>query len=179
MKRKIQETIEIPEGVSCKVENNYFECSKSGITLNQKFTNPKVDLVVSEKGITLSVEKANKTDKKVLNSYYAIILNLLNGLDKKYVYKLQAVNVHFPMTLKSDGKTLTISNFLGEKVPRTAKIVPNVDVDVKGQEITISSHYKDAAGQTATNFEKATKIKSRDRRIFQDGIYITSKPGEE
>jgi large subunit ribosomal protein L6 len=80
------------------------------------------------------------------------------------------------MTLKVEGSKLAINNFLGEKKPRFAEILPNVNVDIKGQNITVSSPDKEAAGQTAANFEKATKVKNRDRRIFQDGIYIVEKP---
>ena len=104
---------------------------------------------------------------------------MFKGLDEKFVYKLQSCNVHFPMTLKVEKNKLIISNFLGEKTPRHAEILSGVDVEIKGQNITISSHDKESAGHTAANFEKATKIKNRDRRIFQDGIFIVEKPGRD
>jgi large subunit ribosomal protein L6 len=81
------------------------------------------------------------------------------------------------MTLKLEKNKLLINNFLGEKNPRVANILSGVDVDIKGQNITISSHDKTSAGQTAANIEKATKIRLRDRRIFQDGIYLIERAG--
>jgi len=81
--------------------------------------------------------------------------------------------------MKIDSGRLLINNFLGEKNPRVAVILPNVDVQLKGAKITVTSADKDAAGQTAANIEKATKIRNRDRRIFQDGIYIVERPGRK
>ena len=129
--------------------------------------------------IALECKKGNKNHYKKIKSNVTHIKNLFLGLQEKFVYHLEAVNVHFPMTIKVEGNKVTIGNFLGEKVPRHATILPNVDVEIKGQKITVSSHNRDAAGQTAANLEKAARLKGRDRRIFQDGIFITEKPGRK
>jgi len=92
---------------------------------------------------------------------------------------MEICNIHFPMNVKVEGNRMIIKTFLGEQVDRTAKILPNVNVDIKGNKITITSHDKEAAGQTAANIETATKVKGRDRRIFQDGIFLTERNGEK
>ena len=100
-------------------------------------------------------------------------------MNEKYIYKIEACNVHFPMSLKIEGNKLLINNFLGEKVARVAKILAGVDAQLKGTSITLTSHNKEAAGQTASNMEKATMVRNRDRRVFQDGLFITEKPGDK
>lgn len=45
--------------------------------------------------------------------------------------------------------------------------------------IKIESFNKEAAGQTAANIEKTTMVRAKDRRVFQDGIFITEKYGKE
>ena len=67
--------------------------------------------------------------------------------------------------------------FIGWKLDRIANIVPNATVKIEGNEVEVRSFDVEAAGQTAINIESATRIRNRDRRTFQDGIFITEKPG--
>ena len=179
MKQVFAEKVEIPEGVVCTFEGNALKCKKGPKEVSKKMDATGVDVKVDGNVITFSAKAGNKNQFKTINSFAICTKNMFNGLDKEYVYNLEACNVHFPMSLKIEGSRLKIDNFLGEKVPRYSDILPNVKVDIKGVIITISSFDKEAAGQTAANMEKATKITKRDRRVFQDGIFITEKPSRE
>ncbi|MBS3088302.1 50S ribosomal protein L6 [Candidatus Pacearchaeota archaeon] len=177
MKSHLSQSIEIPEGVTCTFENDFVKCKKGSIELTRHMHVPTIDVKMKDNKITLECKKGNKIEYKKIMTFQAHIKNLFKGLSEKFVYKLESANVHFPMSLKVEKEILIINNFLGEKVPRKAKILPNVQVKVAGNQITVESHDKAAAGQTAANFEQATKVTGRDRRIFQDGIYLTEKPG--
>jgi large subunit ribosomal protein L6 len=179
MKSKIAEKTEIPSGISCVYQNNIFTCTKSGVSLSRRIEIPRAKLSIKGNEIFFDSEKGNKNQFKMIKSNIAHIKNLFQGLNEKFVYSLEACNVHFPMTLKIEPGKLIINNFLGEKVPRKAVILPEVNVDIKGVKITVTSHNREHAGQTAANIEKATKIRNRDRRVFQDGIYITERPGRQ
>ena len=37
---------------------------------------------------------------------------------------------------------------------------------------------KEKAGMMASRIEQAARVTNRDRRVFQDGVYITEKAGE-
>ncbi len=176
MRKELIESIIIPEGISCTVDGTSVVCKKSGVELSRTFDIPGITLELKANNLSVKAKKGNKNDWKKIKSTIAHIQNILTGVDKKFTYTLEACNVHFPMTLKTEKGKLIVNNFLGEKIPRVAKILPNVDMDVKGVKITLSSHNREAAGQTAANIERATRIRYRDRRIFQDGIFITSKP---
>jgi large subunit ribosomal protein L6 len=51
----------------------------------------------------------------------------------------------------------------------------NVKIEIKGEFLTITSIDKEKVGQTAANIERATKVKNKDIRVFQDGIYIVKR----
>lgn len=176
MKHQIIQKIEIPQGVSCEYSNFILKCKKDSQELTRKIKLPEVEIKIENNNIIFKCDKGTKKHHKTIYSYIAHIKNLFQGLEKKFIYKLEACNVHFPMSIKVEGNEVIITNFFGEKTQRRAKILPNVQVEIKGHQITLSSSDIEAAGQTAANLEKATKIKKRDKRIFQDGIYIVEKP---
>ncbi len=104
---------------------------------------------------------------------------MFKGIQEKFDYKLKIASSHFPISVELKENKATIKNFLGEKIPREVKILKDVEVKIDKDIITIKSIKKELAGQTASNFEKATRIKMKDRRVFQDGIFITNKSGKK
>ncbi len=177
MKQKLEEKISIPEGISCTLENGVLVCSKGSSQGQRKISLPETQTKILGNEIILTCKKGNKNHYKKIKSQIAHIKNLFCGLESNFVYELEIVHVHFPPTLKVDGNKLIINNFFGEKNTRHAEILPGVKVDIKASKITLSSSDREAAGKTAANFERATSVRRRDKRIFQDGIYIVSKPG--
>jgi large subunit ribosomal protein L6 len=64
-----------------------------------------------------------------------------------------------------------VKNFLGERKARMTSLVGDTKVEVKGQDVAVSGPSKEDVGQTAANLKRVMKIKDKDGRIFQDGIY--------
>ncbi len=104
---------------------------------------------------------------------------MIIGTNEGFFYKLKVLHAHFPMqvALTKEGNALSISNFLGERKPRVARVMEGVNVEIKGKgaEIVITGIDKEAVGQTTANIEQTTKIKGYDPRVFQDGIYLVEK----
>jgi large subunit ribosomal protein L6 len=167
MRKDLERVIEIPEGMSVVVNGKQVKVTKDGNNLEKEFRFPKINLSVEGNLFKVGAKNASKRESKMIGTISA------------FFYDIEICNVHFPMTVKVEGDKVTIKNFLGEKIDREAKIFPNVNVNVKGNQVEIKSFDLEAAGHTATSIEKATRVKGRDKRIFQDGIFITKKPGRE
>lgn len=171
-RKKIENIIEVPEGIKAEITGSTIKLSKDSEELKRKLD---YDVEKKDNKIIIRCDRPTKKDKKLINSTTAHIKNMISGLQEKYVYKLQICSVHFPMSVAVQGKEIVIKNFLGETKDRKAKILDNVEVKIDREIISIESSDKEKAGQTAANIETATKVKKKDRRIFQDGIYITEK----
>lgn len=179
MKEKIEEIVEIPSGIEVELKSSEIIVSKGSKKSKKSFNLQNLEMKKEGNKITISAKKATKREKTMINTIKAHIKNMMNGLNEDYVYKLEVVYLHFPITLEMDKSKniLLIKNFLGEKRPRICKIVPGAEVELGKNLIVITSHDKEIAGQTMANIEKATKIRNRDRRKFQDGIFMTERAG--
>lgn len=179
MKKKLERIIEIPNGVQTSFDNGEFIVKGFGKEIRKKINNEGLNIKIDNNQIKLSSEKATRRESKMIGTIWAHINNMIKGMNEEFVYKLEICNIHFPMNVKVEGGSVVVKSFLGEKIPRKARIMPDTKVEIKGNLITVSSHNLEFAGQTASNIEKATKLTGRDRRVFQDGIFIIEKCGEK
>ncbi len=173
----IQEKVEIPQGVTAILENNVLSVQGPKGQVSRKLFHPKVAIIISGNVISFSAAKPNKYVKMMLYTLLSHCRNLVAGVQNNFVYKLKICYVHFPVTVKVEKNEVVISNFLGEKVPRKANILDNVNVNITGEIITVEGPGLENVSQTAANIESATRITRRDRRRFQDGCYIIEKAG--
>lgn len=177
MRKEIIQEIEIPEGVTIVVDDDVITV-KGPLGENKKQLNLyKIDLKIEENKIVIGNKAATKRQKKMINTIAAHLTNMIKGVSEKFEYKLKICFSHFPFTVTITGKKVEIKNFLGEKISRMVSIPEGAEVDIQKEIITVNSIDKEIAGQAAANFEIATKIRGKDTRIFQDGIYITEKCG--
>lgn len=172
--RRLRKEIVIPAGVEVDVKEIIVVKGPKG-EVSKKLFYPTIEISKKDNKILIEPKDFTKKEKKIINTYTAHILNMLKGVQEPFVYKVKTCSSHFPMTVSVTGQTLIVKNFYGEKVPRKAKILDGVNVKVEGDEIIITGTSKEAVGQTAGNFEKCTRITNRDRRIFQDGLWIVEK----
>ena len=175
-KEGIKYEIPLPEGVELSIEGNALVAKGEKGNVTRNLAHPRVTFTKKDQQFVLAAKKATKKDKRMMNTFRAHILNMVNGVKTGFVYKLKICSGHFPMTVKQEGAKIVITNFLGEKVARASTIIEGVKVDIAKEIITVESANKEDAAQTAANLEIATKISNRDRRVFQDGIYIIEKP---
>jgi large subunit ribosomal protein L6 len=178
MKRELFQIIEIPEGVALSMEENTITVKGKEGEISRSFNFGRLEIKLENNELRLEHKTATKTEKKIMNTIASHIKNMIAGVQEKFVYELKVCSGHFPMTLKQEGKKVIVKNFLGEKIDRSAKIIDGAEVEINKDIVTVKSVNKEIAGQTAANFEKATIIKGRDKRVFQDGIYITKKCGK-
>jgi large subunit ribosomal protein L6 len=170
----LREEIMVPEGIEVTVDDMVTIKGSQG-ELQRKFKHHNVNIRKEDDIVVLEVRFPKKRDKAMLGTIKAHICNMINGLTHGFQYRMKIVYAHFPMTVKAQKGKVVIDNFLGERYPRTAKIVGRAQVKIQGDEVIVSGIDKEEAGQTMANIEQATKIKGRDPRVFQDGIYLVAK----
>lgn len=179
MKREIFQEIKIPEGIEANLVENVLTIKGDKGENKRKFDVKKFTLEMEGNKIKVGSKKASKNEKRMINTIASHIRNMVKGMTEVYEYKLKVAYSHFPMNVEIKDKEAIIKNFLGEKIPRKLKLLDGANVKLDKDIITVTSFDKEIAGQTAANFEKATRIRGKDRRVFQDGIFITSKAGKE
>lgn len=176
---EINYEVEIPEGVTVKVDHGNHTIVKGPKgELDRGFRFRGVTISVEGDHVLVHKDLPRREHKAICGTYVSHIRNMIHGVTEGWTYTLKAVYNHFPIKVAVQGDKVQIENFLGERHPRFATIHGDgTKVDIKGQDITVTGIDRELVAQTAANMELATRIKGRDIRVFQDGIYITDKGG--
>ena len=171
--------VEIPEGVSVEIDGLKVKVRGPLGELCKDFSHAMGQLTIRKnsdnKVIVEVVGKPRRNKRALVGTIAAHINNMIIGVTKGFTYRLKIVYAHFPMSVKVKGNYVIIENFIGERAPRYAKILGNVKVTVEQDDIVVKGIDIEEVGQTAANIENATKVTSRDPRVFLDGIFIYHK----
>ena len=179
MHKELFQKIEIPEGINIEIDGAKISVSGPEGKNERSFNIANLNFEKKGNEIVIGNKKATKKEKRNMNTIIAHIGNMIKGVQNKFEYKLKICFSHFPITVEVKENEALIKNFLGERVARKVKIPEGVEVKVEKDMIVINSPNKELAGQAAANFENVTRIAKKDRRIFQDGIFIINKCGKE
>ena len=174
-KNFIEEKIIIPEEVDLAIDNALIKIKGPKGENQRKFALTLVEIKKEDKNLIFKTARKTKKEKRMLYTTKSHIQNLINGVLNEYTYELKILSSHFPMNVSISNDTLLIKNFLGEKIPRKAKILPGVNLKIEGDIVKLKGTDIEATGQTASNIEQACRITNRDRRLFNDGIWIINK----
>jgi large subunit ribosomal protein L6 len=177
---EIHHEIDIPEGVTITVEDGHHTVVKGPMgELDRAFRYRGVRLQVDGGKVIIHKDLPRREHKAICGTYQAHVKNMIRGVTEGWTYNLKICYKHFPIKAIVQGDVFVIENFLGERHPRKADILSGVKVQIKGEEVTVEGIDRNKVGQTAANIEIATRVKGRDIRVFQDGIYITNKGRDE
>jgi large subunit ribosomal protein L6 len=171
----VENLIEIPTGVEVRLAENRITVTGDKGEIFRDFNHSQLELALNDGGLRVWVVNPKKRRASLVRTISTHVRNMIKGVTQGFTYKLKIVFVHFPMTVRVQGNKVLIQNFLGERKPREAEIVGNVNVSVERDDVIVKGIDVEEVGQTAANIQQATRIRRKDLRKFMDGIYVYSK----
>ena len=174
----MEKILEIPEGINVSLEGNVLVVKGPKGELRREFRNPdiKTRIESGKVSVVFSSESRKRKTLAILGTWAAHVRNMIGGVASGWVCRLKLVYSHFPVKLKVEEGKLVIQNFLGERRPRVAKILPGTEASIEKDEVIVKGIDKELVGQSCANIEQTCVVKGFDRRIFQDGCWILGKP---
>jgi len=171
--------IVIPEGVQVEVNGPVVKVTGPLGTMSKDFSKTRDKITKEETKLEVSTDLKGRRGKAMVGVIVKRLSNMMKGVKVHYVVDMKLIFSHFPPSIETQGGVFSVKNFMGERVPRKVAIPPGVQVEVKGQDITVTSIDIESATQFAGSVETTTKTIGKDQRIFLDGIYVQSKGYED
>ena len=168
--------IDIPAGVQFHLEKGKIISKGPAGHIERPFPAKNVDIHVNGNKVHIKAKGKSADSRMIAGAFNSHIKNMLAGVQKPFVFKLKVVFTHFPVTVSVVGSDFLVQNFLGEKKPRKVRLPAGAKVSIHDEFIDVEAVDLELAGKIASLMERSTKIRNRDRRVFQDGVYIIQKP---
>ena len=166
------ERVEIPDGIEVSVDGRRVTVEGEKGTVMRDFSHAPVSIQLDGGNVKVHTSWPRKREVALVGTVKSHIQNMMTGVTKGFTYKLKIVFSHFPISVKVREKTVAIENFTGERSPRTARIMGNTKVTIKGEDVIVQGIDIEDVSQTAANIQRATKVKNKDPRVFLDGVYV-------
>jgi large subunit ribosomal protein L6 len=168
-------TIDVPEGVDVKLEGRVISVKGEKGALTEDFSKAPVTVELEDKKVVVRANWPRKKEAALVGTIASHVQNMIKGVTKGFTYKLKIVFSHFPLSVKVKGNMVSIENFTGERSPRLVRIMGDVKVSTKEDDVLVQGIRLEDVSQTAANIEWGTKVKSKDPRVFLDGIFVYEK----
>ena len=173
-----RETIALPDDVDAMVDRFDLTVEGPNGSVTRRLWFPDVSVSVTDGDVVIESDNDDAKTAATVGTFRTHVENMVHGVTEGWEYRMEVLYAHFPMQVSVEGGEVVIDNFLGERAPRRTAIHGDTDVRVDGEEIVLEGPDKEAVGQTAADIEQLTRINDKDSRVFQDGVYITEKPGK-
>ncbi|MBD3196203.1 MAG: 50S ribosomal protein L6 [Candidatus Lokiarchaeota archaeon] len=173
-----REELDIPEDVKVTVDEDHHITVKGpeGDPIEKDFSHIRgITIKQEENKLIFEAHFPRGSTLALANTIINIVDNLIKGVQNNYKYISMVCYSHFPCSVeaKPRDREIHVINFLGERAPRVIKYDPSmVKVKVEGDEVFLIGADKEVLGQTAADLKKICRIRKKDPRIFQDGVYL-------
>ena len=133
-----KDVVDVPDGVTATIEGRKVTVKGPKITLERELPDSRINMTMEGNLIVLTCDLPKKKENALLGTFRSHITNMITGVTGGFEYKMKIVYSHFPVKTSVKGDKFVIENFLGEKHPRTASILGDTKIVVKGDEVTLT-----------------------------------------
>jgi len=178
----------IPDDVSADVDHLDLTVEGPNGSVTRRLWYPDVSVTVEDvpaspdedgetvEAVVIESDEDDAQTMSTIGTFQSHVENMFHGVTEGWEYELEVFYSHFPMQVTVETDAVVIENFLGEQAPRRTEVHGDTEVDVDEEVVTVRGPDIEAVGQTAADIEQLTRVKDKDVRVFQDGVYITAKP---
>jgi len=171
----VENSVEVPAGVTLRLEDRKVTVAGEKGEVARDFGHTRLDMEHEGDSLRIWAVNPRKREASLVNTIASHVRNMIKGVTRGFTYRLKIIFVHFPMTVRIEGRKVVIQNFIGERKAREARIAGGAKVRVEGEDVIVEGIDIEEVAQTAANIQQAMKIRNKDLRKFLDGIYVYSK----